>query len=163
MMIHNDLLCESIHSPTLCVNQEGFIFSANQDACELTGYQKNEIAQLTINEVFLKNPLLEENVNIQNFRQGKELQLVHKNGNLIPVSFRVARDSSLGHYFLMLSDLSDIRKTEKKLSIQFERMQALGNIDRAIISTMDLAFITDVVFEQISSQLHVKSSMLFLD
>ena len=41
-------------------------------------------------------------------------------------------------------------------------MQALGNIDRAIISTMDISFITDVVFDQICSQLHMDCSLLFL-
>jgi len=165
MMIQNDFLCESIHSPTLCIDKEGVIFSANQGACELTGYQKTEIAQLPLDEIFLKNSSTDDVVNIHNLssKVEKELQLIHKNGDLIPVSFRVARDTDLENYFLMLFDLSEIRKTEEKLSVQVERMQALGNIDRAIISTMDLDFITDVVFDQISSQLQVECSMLFLN
>ena len=164
MMNQNGLLCESILSPTLCLDENGAIFSANQGACELCGYPQNEIAQLTINDVLQKSLSTNEIITLQNLsaEQEKELQLIHKNGDRIPVNFRLARDAELEHYFLMLYDVSMIRSTEKKLLIQFERMQALGNIDRAIISTMDLAFITDVVFDQISSQLQMECSLLFL-
>jgi PAS domain S-box-containing protein len=164
MMTQNEFLCESILSPTLCLDENGAIFSANQGACELCGYHQNEIAQLTISDMLQKTFSVDEVVTIQNLsaNQEKELQLIHKNGERIPVNFRLTRDAELEHYFLMLFDLSVIRSTEKKLIIQFERMQALGNIDRAIISTMDLAFITDVVFDQISSQLQMECSLLFL-
>ena len=62
----------------------------------------------------------------------------------------------------MLYDLSGAKNNAEKLTVQIERMQALGNIDRAIISTMDISFITDVVFDQISAQLHMECSLLFL-
>lgn len=165
MMIHDDLLCESISPPTLCVDKEGIIFNANQGACELTGYHKGEIFQRPIYDVFQKKLPTDEVFDFQNLGlyQEKELQLIHKNGKLIPVSFRVARDTDLEHFFLMLFDLSEFRKAEEKLSIQVDRMQALGNIDRAIISTMDLDFITDVVFDQINAQLGVEFSLLFLN
>jgi PAS domain S-box-containing protein len=163
-MNQNGLLCESIRSPTLCLDENGVIFSANQGACELFGYPQNEIAKLTINDVLRKSFSSNETISLQNLSadQEKELQLIHKNGDHIPVNFRLTHDTELEHYFLMLFDTSMVRSTEKKLIVQFERMQALGNIDRAIISTMDLAFITDVVFDQISSQLQTECSFLFL-
>ena len=45
---------------------------------------------------------------------------------------------------------------------QFNRMQALANIDRAIIATMDINVITDVVFDQITQQLGTEICILFL-
>ena len=49
MMIQNDVLCDGIYSPTLCIGKDGSIFSANQGACDLSGYHKSEIAQLNSN------------------------------------------------------------------------------------------------------------------
>jgi len=45
---------------------------------------------------------------------------------------------------------------------QFNRMQALANIDRAIMATMDINVITDVVFVQITQQLGAEICILFL-
>jgi HD-GYP domain-containing protein (c-di-GMP phosphodiesterase class II) len=46
--------------------------------------------------------------------------------------------------------------------VQFNRMQALANIDRAIISTLDINVITNIVFEQITQQLGAEICILFL-
>lgn len=45
---------------------------------------------------------------------------------------------------------------------QINRMQALANIDRAIISTLDINVITDIVFDQITLQLGAEVCILFL-
>lgn len=163
MMKQTALICDNVTSPILCIDEKGAIFNANHGACELSGYQPGEISQLTVSEVLTAQPF-NESVTIQSLRtnQTSELQILHKNGDRVPVQYRISRDMELDQYFLMLYDLSGAKNTADKLTVQLERMQALGNIDRAIISTMDISFITDVVFDQISSQLHMECSLLFL-
>ncbi len=157
------LICDNVISPILCIDEKGAIFSANQGACELSGYQPGEISQLTLSEVLTAQPY-NETVTIQSLssNQAAELQVLQKNGGRVPVQYRISRDIELEQYFVMLYDLSDAKNNAEKLTVQIERMQALGNIDRAIISTMDISFITDVVFDQISSQLQMECSLLFL-
>jgi len=155
--------CENVISPTLCIDDNGVIFGANQGACELSGYQQNEISQLNLSEILTAQPF-NETLTVQSLRsnQAIELQILHKNGQKVPVQYYISRNKQLDQYLLMLHDLSGVKGTEKKLTIQLDRMQALGNIDRAIISTMDISFITDVVFDQISSQLQMECSLLYL-
>lgn len=157
------LICDNVLSPTLCIDDNGVIFSANLEACKLSGYQKNEISQLTLSEILTVQPF-NETVTVQSLRsnQTTELQILHKNGERVPVQYYISRDVDLDQYLLMLYDLSGAEGTEKKLTVQLERMHALGNIDRAIISTMDISFITDVVFDQICSQLNIECSLLYM-
>jgi HD-GYP domain-containing protein (c-di-GMP phosphodiesterase class II) len=61
--------------------------------------------------------------------------------------------------------LETMKTTGDNLSLspdQFKRMQALANIDRAIISTLDIDVITDIVFDQITLQLGAEICILFL-
>lgn len=161
MTVQINSICDSVSFPILCIDKEGTIFCANQGACDLSGYNQGEIEQLTLDELFNYHSL-HDTMGIQHLssNQSMDMQLLHKSGNVVPVQCELSRDTD--QYFLMLHDLSLAKKTEEKLTVQIERMQALGNIDRAIISTMDISFITDVVFDQICSQLHMDCSLLFL-
>jgi PAS domain S-box-containing protein len=163
MTVQTNLLYDNVRFPVLCIDEQGTIFRANQGACDLSGYNPGEIEQLKLEELFPSH-MLHGKMSIQNLRsnQSMDMQLLHKSGTPVPVQCQITRETDPDQYFLMLYDLSPAKKTEEKLTVQIERMQALGNIDRAIISTMDISFITDVVFDQISSQLHMDLSLLFL-
>jgi PAS domain S-box-containing protein len=164
MTVQINSVYDSVTFPVLCIDQEGTIFRANQGACDISGYSQGEIERLSLDELFTSHSI-NGTVSIQQLssNQSTDMHLIHKSGNVVPVQCQVSHETNPDQYFLMLYDLSPAKKTEEKLTVQIERMRALGKIDRAIISTMDIAFITDVVFDQICSQLHMDCSLLFMD
>lgn len=63
----------------------------------------------------------------------------------------------------MAEPIKQIGKNTRSVSYdQYYRMQAIANIDRAIISTLDINVITDIVFDQIAQQLGAEFCILFL-
>jgi PAS domain S-box-containing protein len=158
-----DFISDDTQFPALCVDEGGCIQHANRRACELIGYPHDEIEHLSVGDLFFAD-LLNDPVTVTDLgnNRGGRGKILHKNGHLLPVEYQITHNGQPGHYFIVLIDLSEYEQTEEKLTVQLKRMQALSNIDRAIMSTMDIAVIAEVVFDKLSSHLNMDFCMLFL-
>lgn len=154
------------HSPDgiKLLNREGKILNANQAACDMIGYTKDELIGLSIPDIdpdwdkerfmkFWDDKISLDNAQVYTYHR-------HKSGALIPIEVRVIRFEMNGEEFLygISRDLTDLRKLESQYRMLEENISD-------VIWTTDLNFKMTYVSPSIerllgeSAELHLSRTL----
>ncbi len=100
----------------------------------------------------------------QGRQQGVELQLRKKSGETSDVllSAELIELSGESHMLSMALDISDRKRSEKKIKQQLDRLTALSEIDRMIASSFDLSLTLNELIRQVIRQLEVDAAAVLL-
>ena len=115
----------------------------NQSGCDLLGYTKEEILQLTTFDIIFEEQFANSSATIEQLHSGKpirsERKLKRKDGSGVEIEFS-AKKMEDGNFMVIARDVSERKKTEKKIAASEIRFRALIENNNDIISLMDEKF-----------------------
>ena len=111
-------------------NQQGDYLDVNSSAATLTGYSKEELLQLNINDIVWEDELKEKPLRLPELLSGQvvinERFLKHKNGSLIHVeiSAKLLED---GRFQAIVRDITERKKAEETIRVSENKYRLLFN------------------------------------
>ncbi len=123
-------LMENAADAIFVLNSRGMCVDANPKAVDITGYSKEELLQMSINELFPKyqQPLLEKKFT-DTLREGKclcdDLIILTKSGDAIPVEISASAMEVSGEKVAMtiIRDVTERKKMEREIIESGERLR----------------------------------------
>ncbi|MBI3520460.1 MAG: PAS domain S-box protein [Bacteroidetes bacterium] len=124
----------------------------NKSGCELLGYSKEEILQLTTFDIIFEDDFASSKARIEELKNGmplrKERRLKRKDGSVIYAELS-AKKMDDGNIMVVVRDISERKKAEEQLAANEKRFRALVENNYDIISLIDENF--NVVYRSPSS------------
>jgi PAS domain S-box-containing protein len=133
----------SMHGALIVLTPEGHIRTVNQAACDLSGYNTEELVGESVGKILgdiedqntIQKQLIE-----QKFIKNNEKTFVGKDGHKIPVLFSastmLSKDQSIQGIVCVASDITELRQIEDELATEKERLTVtLRSIGDGVIST----------------------------
>jgi len=126
----------------LSMDRHGNVFRCNQEACFLSGYDKNELIGRNVQGLFANKQNAERNFEViwQTLEKGEaikdmELDIILKNRDLIWVSLSIdaikGKENDILEIRVIAMDISR-RKTLEKQLFHAQKMEAIGTLARGI-------------------------------
>ncbi|MCB0209574.1 MAG: PAS domain S-box protein, partial [Anaerolineae bacterium] len=107
-------------------NRNGFLIEVNPHGCQMLGYTRAEILQLSIDDLIPDGDRETNLLSMAALRNGetvrKESRLCGKDGRLVPVETS-ARMLANGHFLAIIRDISMRKETENKLRDTTQKLQ----------------------------------------
>lgn len=130
---------------------EFHILDINPRFEELFGYKPDEIRGKNLDEVVVPKEMMEEaemlNRNAEKGYVYHDTVRKRKNGSLVPVSISAATITVDGHlvgYVGVYKDISELRRTERELSIMNEKLRVVGGLTRHDVRNKLVAIVGNV-------------------
>ena len=147
------------------ITDQDRIVDANPQLAAMLGYGPGEL--IGKNSMDMVAPESRDLV-IANMQAGidgpYEHLAVKKDGTIFPVEIRARSISYGGHQarVAIIRDITERKRAEEALALQIERLSALHTIDQAVISSMDINMVLELLVLEIVEQLKVDASAVLL-
>ena len=147
------------------ISDQGKIVDANPQLAHLLGYGPGEL--IGVNAMDFVAPESRDLV-VANERAEVEGPYEHlaikKDGTVFPVEIRARTIPYKGHQtrVAIIRDITQRKLAEEDLARQVERLRALHTIDQAVISSMDLNMVLELLVQEVVKQLQVDASSVLL-
>ncbi len=122
-------LFEQVNAAAFLTTLNGQILEANHKSCDLLGYDWKEVLHLSLKDIVVKDTDWEQ-LNDEIAARGGlnfETECINKNGSSIPVevSFSLFRMDNKPVMFVLIWDITDRKKSEKKLKEKEKKYRGL--------------------------------------
>ncbi len=148
-------LFEHANDAIFLENDNDEIIDVNRQACELMGYTREELLQMTVPELQApemrgkKGVVLKQELEKYRGELFESLNL-HRDGTRIPVEISTTslpgRDTGL--VLAIIRDITERKRIEDENRDNANRMEALLEIEKAITSTLDLEEVLDIIMKE---------------
>lgn len=169
-------VAESANDAIVCIKKPGIVYLWNKKAEEIFGYSASEAIDEKLHTLIAPEKYREsEYKGLEAFFQtgtgsfiGKTLELsaVHKNGAEFPIELSVSAMKIQDEWQVIgiIKDITERKRSEERSRSQLQRLAALREIDKAIISSLDLRVTFEIILDKAISQLHIDAvDVLLLD
>jgi PAS domain S-box-containing protein/putative nucleotidyltransferase with HDIG domain len=151
-------------------DKNGLITFMNKRACEMLGYELDELIGKPVTFVFDEEnqKILREQMKrrIEGERQSYEIAWLRKDGGRIDTIIAPSpRFDEKGDFFesvAVFNDITERKRADERIQDQLRRLAALRAIDAAITGSFDLRLTLSVVLEQVTAQLGVDAASVLL-
>lgn len=145
----------------------GTLVDVNTAFQELVGYTRQELLGKTTLELGIARPADPAKVRQKVEREGMihtEMRIYTKSGaeRMIIIDTHVISLGEQPYVLSTMQDITDRKQAEEQIQRQLKHLNALRNIDVAIITSFELNDSLDVVLEQVLSQLSVDAASILL-
>ena len=155
----------SAASEGIGISDQDKIIDANPQLAIMMGYEPGELVGMSAMDLVApqSRDMVNENTST-GFEGLYEFMAIKKDGTIFPVEIR----ASMIHYkgnparVAVIQDVTERKHTEENLSRQVERLRALHTIEQAIVSSMDLKTVLELLVREIVSQLQVDAASVLL-
>ena len=146
---------------------EGRLLDVNDASCRLTGYSREELLTMRIQDIEDKET---QEVTAQHFKKIMEtgydrFETRHrcKDGKIVDIEVSVNYVKIAGgRFFAFLRDITERKKSDTQIRLQLQRLAVISNIDKAILSTLDLRVVLEAFMDKAFPQLHVDAADILL-
>jgi PAS domain S-box-containing protein len=143
------------------------LLDVNDASCRLTGYTREELLTMRIQDIEDKETQAETAQHIRKIIEAGydrfETRHRYKDGKIVDIEVGVNYvNIAGGRFFAFLRDITERKKTEAQIRLQLQRLAAINDIDMAISSTLDLRVTLDIFMEKAFPQLHVDAADILL-
>jgi len=146
---------------------EGRLLDVNDASCRLSGYSREELLTMRIQDIEDKET---QEVAVQHIKKIMEsgydrFETRHrcKDGKIVDVEVSVNYVKITGgRFFVFLRDITERKKSDAQIRLQLQRLAVISNIDKAILSTLDLRVVLEVFMDKAFPQLHVDAADILL-
>jgi PAS domain S-box-containing protein len=147
------------------ITVQGTIVDANHQLAGMFGYEPIELIGMKAMDIVApeSRDLVATN-EIAQVEGPYEHQARRKDGSIFPVEIRARTIPYKGEQarVAIIRDITERRQAEANLTQQVERLQALNTIDKAVISSMDLTLILNLLVREVVGELHVDAADVLL-
>jgi PAS domain S-box-containing protein len=148
-------LFEHANDAIFLENDDDQIIDVNQQACELMGYTRDELLQMTVPDLQApevrgkKGTVLKQEM--ENYRgELFESLNLHRDGTKIPVEISTASlpGKDTGLVLAIIRDITERKRIDLEIRDNASRMGALLEIEKALTSTLDLDEVLDIIMTE---------------
>ncbi|MDE2216812.1 MAG: PAS domain S-box protein [Planctomycetota bacterium] len=146
---------------------EGRLLDVNDASCRLSGYSREELLAMSIQDIEDKET---QEVTAQHIKKIMEtgydrFETRHrcKDGKIVDVEVSVNYVKIAGgRFFVFLRDITERKKSDTQIRLQLQRLAVVSNIDKAILSTLDLRVVLEAFMDRAFPQLYVDAADILL-
>jgi len=146
---------------------EGRLLDVNDAYCRLTGYSREELLTMRIQDIEDKET---QEDTVQHVKKIMEtgydrFETRHrcKDGKIVDIEVSVNYVKIAGgRFFVFLRDITERKKSDAQIRLQLQRLAVISNIDKAILSTLDLRVVLEAFMDRAFPQLHVDAADILL-
>jgi PAS domain S-box-containing protein len=158
---------EGIQDAIFVEDLDGAIVDVNARACELYGYSKETLLTMNARDLVSEDSpvlLLSELPNPDASPSPMETINQRADGKQIPVEITLRRGELKGKpvQLVVVRDISERKRSEDQIRNQVNRLEALRQIDLAIVGLADLETTLRIFLEQLTAQLEVDAACILL-
>ncbi len=146
---------------------KGRLLDVNDAAYHLTGYSRKELLTMRIQDIEDKETPKETAQHIRQIMNAGydrfETRHRRKDGKIVDIEVSVNYVKIAGgRFFAFLRDITERKKSEAQIRLQLQRLAVISNIDKVILSTLDLRVVLEVFLDKAFPQLHVDAADILL-
>jgi len=158
-------LVEQASDGIFLADAQGRLVDVNPTGCALLGYTRDEILQLSIQDLILPEDLATRSIHFDEILAGKtiliERRLRCKDGSLVPVEIS-AKVLDNGLLQGIIRDVTLRKQMEEEIRHQAARAEALLRTASRLNAQLDLDHVLEVVCEEARAALHVSMAAVLL-
>ncbi len=145
----------------------GQILTANIAAEKFYGYPLETIKTMRIQDINIMDPGKAVDQHLKSLRESRNcIVLNHRLANgeirIVEVHSSPIIRHGIPTLFSIIHDITERKRAEEKLALQFNRLKTLHTIERAVISSTDLNTILTLLVQETVKQLQVDTSAVLL-
>jgi PAS domain S-box-containing protein len=147
------------------ISEQDRIVDANQQLATMLAYPLEELIGMQVMDIVAPQSRALVRRKTRSRASGPyELQALRKDGSTFPVEVRSQETIHMGNpaRVAILRDLSERKRAEEAGARQLERLQALRKIEQAILASLDLGQILNLLVREVVRQLHVDAAAVLL-
>ncbi len=146
---------------------EGRLLDVNDASCRLSGYSREELLTMRIQDIEDKETQEETAQHIKKIMEigYDRFETRHrcKDGKIVDVEVSVNYVKIAGgRFFVFLRDITERKKSDTQIHLQLQRLAVISNIDKAILSTLDLHVVLEAFMDRAFPQLYVDAADILL-